>query len=382
MTAGHILTFAQSLDGGGVESAQLRLAADWLAAGRRVTLILGTSRGPLASEIPPGLRVIERGAASYLAMFDLPRYVAALAPDIIFCPGNHYTGVAAGAWLELGAACPPIVAKLSNTVARADHAALVARGYRAWAHFHPRFIDHLVAMTRGMAEEARQFMGFPAERVSVIANPPARHTADPTPLPLPDGRFILGIGRLERQKRWDRLILAMRSLRAIDAKLVILGEGSMRPALERLVAQQGLRDRVSLPGHSLDPRPAMRRAAVVALVSDYEGVPGVLRESLSLGTPVVTTNSSVAIRDIVTHPSQGEIVPIDNPLALTAALDRWLDPAQPRPMPVTVVGTCAAQTYLALFDRLAAGEFRRQREKVARRAAAFVGTSIGKSSEN
>ena len=32
MTARHILTFAQSLDGGGVESAQLRLAADWLAA--------------------------------------------------------------------------------------------------------------------------------------------------------------------------------------------------------------------------------------------------------------------------------------------------------------------------------------------------------------
>ncbi|MCM8732517.1 glycosyltransferase [Hephaestia sp. GCM10023244] len=354
MTAEHILTFAQSLDGGGVESAQLRLAADWLAAGRRVTLILGTSRGPLANEIPPGLRLIERGAASYLAMFDLPRYIAALAPDVLFCPGNHYTSVAAWAWLELGAACPPVVAKLSNTVARADHAALVARGYRAWSHLHPRFIDHLVAMTRGMADEARQFMGFPADRISVIANPLARHAVDPAPLRLPEGRFILGIGRLERQKRWDRLILAMRSLRAIDATLVILGEGSMRPALEWLVAQHGLEDRVSLPGHRLDPRPAMRRASVVALVSDYEGVPGVLRESLSLGTPVVTTDSSVAVREIVTCASQGNVVPLDNPPALAAALDRWLDPAQLRPVPAQVKDACASQRYLDLFDRFAA----------------------------
>lgn len=355
MTARHILTFAQSLDGGGVESAQLRLAADWLAAGRRVTMILGTSRGPLTNEIPPGLHVIERGTPAYLAMFDLPRYVAALAPDMLFCPGNHYTSVAAWAWFELGAACPPIVAKLSNTVARADQGALVAHGYRIWSRFHPRFIDHLVAMTRGMADEATRFMGFPADRVSVIANPPARHAPDPVPLRLPEGRFILGIGRLERQKRWDRLILAMRSLRARDAALVILGEGSMRSCLERLIAQHGLQNRVELPGHRLDPRPAMRHAAAVALVSDYEGVPGVLCESLALGTPVVTTDSSIAIREIVTCPSQGDIVPSDDPPALAAALDRWLNPDQPRPLPVTGVGTGTAQDYLDVFDQLASG---------------------------
>jgi glycosyltransferase involved in cell wall biosynthesis len=358
MTARHILTFAQSLDGGGVESAQLRLAADWLAAGRRVTMILGTSRGPLASGIPPGLHVIERGTPAYLAMFDLPRYVAALAPDMLFCPGNHYTSVAALAWLELGAACPPIVAKLSNTVARADQAALVARGYRIWSRFHPRFIDHLVAMTRGMADEATRFMGFPADRVSVIANPLARHSADPAPLPLPEGRFILGIGRLERQKRWDRLILAMRQLEANDAKLVILGEGSLRPALERLIAQQGLGERISLPGHRLDPRPAICRASAVALVSDYEGVPNVLNESLSLGTPVVTTDSSVAIREIVTCPSYGDIVPLDDPHALVDALNRRLDPIQPRTMPAQTGGTGASQDYLSLFDRLAAVTYR------------------------
>lgn len=350
MTARHILTFAQSLDGGGVERAQLRLAADWLRAGRHVTLVTGSARGPLASEIPDGLRVIERGPAAYLAMFDLARYVRAIAPDVLFCPGNHYTSVAAWAWMELGAACPPIVAKLSNALDRADQSRSITIGYRAWLRLHPRFIDHLVAMSPRMADEAARFMPFPARRISVIANPPTRHGYDPAPPPIPDGPFLLGIGRLEPQKRWGRLIEAMRT---IDAKLMILGEGSERAILEALIDRHGLSDRVSLPGHTRDPRPAIRRAAAVALVSDYEGVPGVLREALSLGTPVVATESSVALREIITDPALGDIVPREDPAALVAALERWLDPSRPRPAPVPEPGAQSAEAYLDLFDHLA-----------------------------
>lgn len=360
MTARHILTFAQSLDGGGVESAQLRLAAGWLAAGRRVTLVVGSSRGPLAHEIPPGLRVIEYGASSYLAMFHLPRVVAALNPDLLFCPGNHYTSVAAWTRLDLGTACPPIVAKLSNTVLRPDYDALLTHVYRVWSRFHPRFADHLVAMTPGMAAEAARVMGFPADRISIIANPLARPSAKDVPRSVPKERFILGIGRLERQKRWDRMILAMHHLRATDAKLVILGDGSLRRDLERLIVRQGLSERVSLPGHSLDPRPAIRRAAAVALVSDYEGVPGVLQESLSLGTPVVATDSSVAIREIITSPLQGDVVPLDDQSALVAALDHWLSPGRPRPAAIPPPARCTTQDYLELFDQLVAGMHRNQ----------------------
>ncbi|MGN6279915.1 MAG: glycosyltransferase [Sphingomonas sp.] len=350
--ARHILTFAQSLEGGGVERAQLRLAGDWIAAGRQVTLVLGSTRGPLASEIPPGLRVIEHGSGAYLSMFDLPDHITALKPDILFCPGNHYTSVAAWTWLQLGTACPPIVAKLSNTLVRNDHAALATLPYRAWTRFHPRFADHLVAMTPGMAAEAAQVMRFPADRISVIANPPARHAPDPVAVTLPEGRFILGVGRLEPQKRWDRLIIALRDAKTADAQLVILGEGSTRGLLERLAVRHGVADRVFLPGHALDPRPAIRRAAAVALVSDYEGVPGVLREALALGTPVIATDSSIAIREIVTCPSHGDVVALDDAAALRTSVDRWLDPRRARPVPVPEPGVASSRAYLDLFDQL------------------------------
>ena len=48
-TAQHILTYADDLSGGGVERAQLRLARGWLAAGRRVTLVIGDPTGPRAT---------------------------------------------------------------------------------------------------------------------------------------------------------------------------------------------------------------------------------------------------------------------------------------------------------------------------------------------
>ncbi|HEU4961010.1 MAG TPA: glycosyltransferase [Sphingomonas sp.] len=356
--ARHILTFAQTLDGGGVERVQLRLAEDWLAAGRRVTLLLGCDAGPLAAERPRGLELVPLGAPAYHRLYAAPRHVRALAPDAIFCPGNHYTSVAAWIRLRLGNACPPIVAKASNTFVRGDQGRLTAAGYRAWLKLHPRFVDHLVALSPALAAEAGAMTGLPAGRVGVIPNPPARYAADPAPPALPEHRFVLGVGRLEPQKRWDRLIAAFARIADREARLVILGEGRARGALEAQVGALGLGARVSLPGHALDPRPALARAGVVALTSDFEGMPGVLREALALGTPVVATAASPAVREIVSSAALGSIVPPGEDDALVAALDHWLAPGRARPAPVPEPGIGAAEAYLELFDRLVAARFR------------------------
>ncbi|TPG40430.1 glycosyltransferase [Sphingomonas koreensis] len=351
-SARHILTYAETLAGGGVERAQLRLAGDWLAAGRRVTLVLGSRAGPLAAELPPGIETIEFGAPSYAALFALPRYVRSAAPDVIFCPGNYYTSIAAWTRLRLGADCPPIIAKVSNALLRADQSRVGAASYRWWLRRHPRFIDQCVAMSPAMASQAAALMGFPPDRISVIANPPARHAAGGAAPALPAGRFVLGVGRLEPQKRWERLITALPRLKDTGVSLVILGDGSARHSLEALIVELSLDDRVTLPGHVLDPTPALARAAVVALTSDYEGVPGVLREALAHGAPVVSTDSSIAVRELVSTPDLGSVVSIGDPDALIAALDHWLAPGRTRPTPVPEPGADAAMSYLSLFDRL------------------------------
>jgi glycosyltransferase involved in cell wall biosynthesis len=356
--AKHFFGFAQTLQGGGVERALLRLARAWLAKGRRVTLVLGSDEGPLAAEMPDGAELVTLGDPSYRALVRrLPWIVAARSPDIIFCPGNHYTAVAGAVRLRLGRRCPPIVAKVSNTLVRPEMGVGAAWRYRQWLRLHPLFLDHLVAMTPAMAGQAAREMGMPRKRISVIANPGALPVTGAFPLPLPAGRFVLGVGRLEPQKRWDRLIAAMPRLAAGDVALVILGEGSARTALEAQVRALGLEGRVTLPGYAADPLPALERASAAVLTSDFEGVPGVLREALGLGTPVVATDSSVAMREIITSPALGTVVPREDADALVAALDHWLAPDAVRPAPVVQHGD-PAEDYVRLFDRLAAQRLR------------------------
>lgn len=351
--ARHIASYAQTLQGGGVERVMLRLARGWIDAGREVTLVIGLAEGPLAAEIPAGARVIELGSHRYRALAAaLPRHVQALHPDVLFCPGSHYTAAALATRLRLGRASPPIVAKVSNALVRADHGPAARLMHRAWLGFHPRFLDRIVAMTPASAAEVARATGLDAARLAVIPNPPAVPDPAAAPPPLPAGPVILGVGRLAPQKRWDRLVAALPHLACPAATLVILGEGPLRSALVAQAAALGIGDRLHLPGHVADPLAAMARASVLALPSDFEGAPNVLREALSVGTPVVATDSAPAIAEIVHHPSLGTIVAREDGAALVAALDHWLSPAAIRPAPVPPPGANSAQRYLALFDTL------------------------------
>ena len=271
--AANILAYAQTLNGGGVERVLLRLVRSWSATGRHVTLLIGDATGPLAAELPPGVDVRILGDGSLTALRALAGLVREVSPDLVFCPGNHYTGVAAYLKLRLGRHCPPIVAKVSNRLARTDQPFAVAQGYRAWLALHPGFVDHVVAMSPAMRDEAIATMHMPPARVSVIPNPPVRRLPDAPPPWLPPGRFLLGVGRLAPQKRWDRMIAALPRLARQDTRLVILGEGEERPTLEAQIATLGLSDRVLLPGYDPNPRPALARATAVVLTSDFEGVP-------------------------------------------------------------------------------------------------------------
>lgn len=352
--AAHILTFAETLDGGGVERAMLRMITGWIEAGRRVTLVAGDCSGPLSRELPPGVELVELGSRAYVALFALAGHIRRLAPDIVFCPGNYYSLIAAVARWRLGAACPPMIVKVSNALVRPEMNAVTAWGYRQWLRMHPGFVDMLVAMSPAMAEEAATTMRMPRERICVIPNPPARRIPGVAAVALPQGKYLLGVGRLEPQKRWDRLIAALPRIADRTIPLVILGEGSARAELEAQVAALGLGGRVTMPGHAGDPLPVLAGAAATVLTSDFEGVPGVLRESLSQGTPVISTESSVAVREIIHAPELGSIVPREDGDALVAAIDHWLAPGQPRPAPVPDPARDSVADYLALFDTLAA----------------------------
>jgi glycosyltransferase involved in cell wall biosynthesis len=224
----------------------------------------------------------------------------------------------------------------------------------------PWMLDHIVAMSQGSAQQVVSSMWVAPRRVSVIPNPASMYAYDAPPCVAPEGKFILGLGRLVRQKRWEHLIDAFARLDRADVRLVIMGEGPMRTALAERVERLGLQGRVELPGYAANPTPAIAAASVLALTSDFEGVPSVLREALAQGTPVVATDCSVAIREIVSSPNLGAIVPCGDVDAIVGSLQDWLSGDRAAIVPVNLPGEDSALKYLELFARLlSAAEERR-----------------------
>jgi glycosyltransferase involved in cell wall biosynthesis len=116
--------------------------------------------------------------------------------------------------------------------------------------------------------------------------------------------------------------------RGRSIRLMILGEGEERPALEALGRKLGVADDVALPGFRDDAIACMASAALFVLSSAWEGLPTVLIEALAAGTPVVSTDCPSGPREILQEGRLGALVAIGDPTALARTMLDTLD--QPR----------------------------------------------------
>jgi len=106
-----------------------------------------------------------------------------------------------------------------------------------------------------------------------------------------DGLLIGGVGRLSPEKAFDAQIRALPALlaRGLNVRLVVIGEGGHRSALEALAKELNVGDRVLLPGWQSDVRSWFEAMDVYCLSSLREGLPNVLLEAMALEVPSVAT---------------------------------------------------------------------------------------------
>ena len=318
--------------------------ASWIAAGRRVMLVIGSTEGPLKAEIPAGIELIELGSDRYPALLALPRHVRAVKPDVIFCPGNHYTGIAAVTKLRLGRHCPPIVAKISNAFARADQGAAAAWGYRLWLRRHPAFIDHFVAMAPAMREEAIRVARLDPASVDVVP--------DPLPQAAPSGAGAAAAGRA----------LPPRRRPAQSAETLGSADRQHRPPARAAPRhpRRGPRARhargAGRAARHRGPRSPCRACRAIRLPPwrgagggadlGFRGRP----RRAARGAVRSERRSSRPIRRIDPRhrrPASGQRRADRRRRALVAALDHWLAPARPRPDARSASrATMRAQRYL------------------------------------
>lgn len=322
---------------GGVERVACHVANGLQRRGLSVEMIVLEDTGPVRALLDPGISVQllgtlpgRRRSRMKAAVPAIAAYLRKSSPRLFHSPGNHTTRPAA-LGIALSGYRGAFVPKITNPLlpyGPAEGPSLRRFIFR-WALRKARVILALSPRAVGQVAEIDARL---AGRTRVIHNPYVSKAMldsavrrDPKAPPV-----ILSIGRLSHQKNHALLIRAAARLDRRPWRLRICGTGPQEDALRALAAELGIADRLELPGFVNDPVPEYLAATVMALSSNWEGLPATVLEAIACGCPVVSTASSPGLVDLLREVGAREPVALEDADGLAKALGAALDGTLPR----------------------------------------------------
>jgi len=343
----HLGIFIYKNRDGGVEKMLVNLAKGCDKQGIKVDLLVSYPDAPFLSDLPPGIQLIEIGD-QYLRTLPLLRnYLRKERPDTLLTgkPSDDRIMLRAKkiafsdtrCFSGTGTAVSRQLDEMHNTIRKR------IKLYRKKRHYQK--VDGIIATSKWVAHDIAKISGIPEHKINIIGNPifnpdeitllankPVDHPSlftDNTPV-------ILSVGRLSFEKDFKTLIHAFSHVKKnIAAKLLILGEGPEREALQALARKLGLENDVILPGFCDNPLRYMAKAHVFALTSLWEGFGNVLVEAMATGTPIVSTDCPGGPREILKNGLLGHLVPVGDAQQMAAAILSMLNKPTPKETLIT-----------------------------------------------
>lgn len=318
------------LRGGGAERVAVNLANGFLLRGYSVEMVLLRVTGEFLRELHPQIRVVNLHANRLRSsIFPLIRYLRKARPDALLASMWPLSVIAPFALIAARVSTRVVVAE-HTTWSRSEllHRFTLGRRMRISMNlFLPR-TDGVVAVSHGAADDLAQFANIDRKLITVIYNPVVGKEKPSLSGPQsPAGwwsgphRRVLAVGTLKPIKDYANLLNAFAILRQqINARLLILGEGMCRNALEIQAQELGIADSVFMPGFVTDASPYYRHADLHVLSSEGEGLPTVIIEALASGTPVVSTNCRSGPSEILCDGKYGRLAPVGDAEALAVAM--------------------------------------------------------------
>jgi len=331
----RLAIFLPSLSGGGAERAMLNLAHGLGERGFAVDLVLARAKGPYLADVRETVRLVDLNASRVLASLPaLIRYLRFERPETLLSVLDYANIIALWARHLCGRSIKVLVNE-QNTISHSSNNS-VRRRQRIVPHLVRRFYpqaDYIIGNSQGVVDDLAQITRLPRERIKLLYNPVVTpELREKARMPLHHSWFeagewpvILAVGRLTKQKDFPTLIRAFAQVRqALSARLLILGEGPDRPALEMLIKQLGLEADVAMPGFVENPYAYMSRASLYVLSSRWEGLPTVLIEALYCSLPIIATDCPSGPKEILANGQHGLLIPVGDVTALTRAIESGL----------------------------------------------------------
>ncbi|MEX2212667.1 MAG: glycosyltransferase family 4 protein [Phycisphaeraceae bacterium] len=349
----HLLHVITRLILGGAQQNTVLCCKAQVAAGHRVTLVYGPIYGPEGSLLEEAkasgaeLREIRWMRRAVLPMHDwlcgraLRRLIRELKPDVVHTHSSKAGIIGRGAaWKER---VPAVVHTIHGLPFHERQSRLVNAIYTRAERWAAKRCHKLIGVTQAMCDEfLSRSIGTP-EQFTVIpsgmdiapfeaaADDPAVRQRTREELDIPQDAPVVGIvARLDQLKGQTDLLDVLPDLRKThpNVRLLFVGEGWHRAALEEQVKAQAMRDAVIFTGLVSPARVPSLIAAmdVHALPSYQEGQPRALVQALLTGVPVVGYDAG-GIRDVCLNDRTGILVPLGDRAKLAEAIRSLLNDA-------------------------------------------------------
>jgi len=305
---GAVLFLSSSLTIGGSERKTVRVANELHRQGWDVHVAYLNPPTTLARELDSAIPVKHlqrKGKFSFIAVKRLRAYIRQARCSTVLCINLYPLIYAMAARMFLFAREKPQVIQMINTTKHAskkDRAAMLI--------FRPliKRVEKVVFGCRAQLDLWCRRYGLDPEKCTFIYNgvddtkfSPEPASENPT---LDDGElladergFLIGsIGQLRPVKNQIELILALARMKDTlpEARLIIIGDGSERDALQLAAEQHGLSERVSFLGQVDDVRPVLGEIDLFVLPSISETFSNAALEAMAMGKAVILSDTGGA----------------------------------------------------------------------------------------
>jgi len=317
----RVLHVVYSFSVGGLENIIVQLI-NRLPPDRFEHVLLSlTTFGEFAQRIAqPGVRLIalNKGPGHALPLYpEIWRLLRQLRPDVL-----HTCNLAALELVPLAWAAGVALRVHAEHGWDAHDPQGLNRKYQWLRRLYRPFVSHYVAVSNDLDTYLAKAIGVPARRRSLVANgvdtavfAPAVHRLAPAGCPFVPGRhWLLGtVGRLQTVKNQPFLahafvqLLAAHPEAAQRARLVMVGDGPLRPEVERILSQAGVQHLAWLPGVRQDVAAILQCLDCFVLPSLTEGTSCTLQEAMATGLPTVATAVG-GTPDLLQHGADGQLV--------------------------------------------------------------------------